>query len=204
MSPFTVFACHHVHRFSSLLSLSSICIVMFVVHWHRRVCHPSVSSCLLVSCVLSLLHGILAMVVLHGGCHRVVLVVVVSWCWSVVIVSWLWLWSPLLVATLSRVTMWHLVLWLSGSYHFYDKIQSSACTTLSTLPRVEMINTALGKCYEKHFIKFHCCLAFNFIAYPALFHSCPALNFIACPALFHWNFILAWPYFIGISFLPRL
>jgi len=92
----------------------------------------------------------------------------------------------------------------TSSYHFYDKIQSSACTTLSTLPRVEMINTALGKCYEKHFIKFHCCLAFNFIAHPALFHSCPALNFIACPALFHWNFILAWPYFIGISFLPRL
>jgi len=44
------------------------------------------------------------------------------------------------------------------------------------------------------------------------FHSCPAFNFIACLALFNWNFIhaqpsislLAWPYLIGISFMPSL
>ena len=158
----------------------------------------------------------------------------------------------------------------SGSYHFYDKVQSSACTPTSTQPKVIMINLTVGKSYETYFIPspvlfhcppslislsihcclasnsiaypaifhsclasnfiaypalFHSCLAFNFIAYPALFHfhfipawllisllfhSCLAFNFIAYPALFHCHFILAWllislptqPYFIAISFLP--
>jgi len=91
-------------------------IVVFTVF---HLCHPSALSCLLVSCasLWSLpLCGILTMVVLHGGHHHVVLVVVVSWCWSVVVTSWLWLWSPLLVATLSRVMTWHLVLWLTTKW----------------------------------------------------------------------------------------
>ena len=115
--------------------------------------------------------------------------------------------------------------WTSGSYHFYDKVQSSACTPTSTQPKVIMINLTVGKSYETYFIpspvlfhcppslislSFHCCLASNFIAYQALFHSCLAFHFIAYPALFHCYFIPAWPlislptqpYFIAISFLP--
>jgi len=37
MSPFAVFACRRVHRFSSSSSSSSICIGVFVVHRRRRV-----------------------------------------------------------------------------------------------------------------------------------------------------------------------
>jgi len=94
MSPFTVFAHHHVHHFSSLLSC--LLSVVVVVHLHHHVCHPSASSCLLVLCASWLwlpLCGVLTMVVLHRGGGCVMLVVVVLWCWSVVIT--LWLWGPL-------------------------------------------------------------------------------------------------------------
>jgi len=100
MSLFTVFAHCCVHRFPSSSS------IVVIVHLHHHVCHPSALSC--ASSSSSPLHGVLTMVVLHGGCHHVVLVVVVLWCWSVVVV--LWLWSPLdkwcLVAMSSRVTTW--------------------------------------------------------------------------------------------------
>jgi len=95
---FTVF--HLRHPSSS----SSICIIMFVVHQHHRV-HVRRHGHR--RCVVSLP---------WWCCHRVVLVVVVSWCWSVVVASWLWLWSPLLVATSSRVMTWHLVLWLTTKW----------------------------------------------------------------------------------------
>jgi len=96
-----VFTVFHLHRPSSSLS---ICIIVFVVHQHCcvRVHRRGRRRCMVSSP--------------WWCCHRVVLVVVVSWCWSVVIVSWLWLWSPLLVATSSRVTTWHLVLWLTTKW----------------------------------------------------------------------------------------
>ena len=78
----------------------------------------------------------------------------------------------------------------SGSYHFYDKLQSSACTPTSTQPKVIMINLTLGKSYETYFISlpvlFHC--PPNLISLP--FHSCLALNFIAYPASFHSSLAL--------------
>jgi len=66
----------------------------------------------------------------------------------------------------------------SGGYHFYDKVQSSACTPTSTQPKVMMINITLGKSYEMYFISwpdlFHC--PPSLISLP--FHSCLAFNFI--------------------------
>jgi len=96
-----VFPVFHLRRLSLLLS---ICIVVFVVHGHRRVrVHRRGHRCCMASSP-------------WWCCHHVVLVVVVSWCWSVVVASWLWLWSPLLVAMSSRVTTWHLVLWLTTKW----------------------------------------------------------------------------------------
>jgi len=75
--------------------------------------------------------------------------------------------------------------YLSGTYHFYDKIQASACTTFWTLPGVIMKWERQGKPYEMCFIS---CQIISYV-----FHSYPATNFNACPGIFHFYFIPTQP-----------
>jgi hypothetical protein len=77
--------------------------------------------------------------------------------------KWRVMWACLLGDS-TRHNSFILLIW-SGTYHFYHKLQASACTTVFTLPREFMKWETSGKPYEMCFIS--CQVCFIFISFLA-------------------------------------
>ena len=82
----------------------------------------------------------------------------------------------------------------TSPYHFYDKLQSTACTAIWSLPRFLWNEIHRAKVWNVS----HSFARLYFISFSFLFHSYPAFYFIIFPTLFHSHFIFTQP-FISLS-----
>ena len=88
----------------------------------------------------------------------------------------------------------------TSPYHFYDKLQSTACMVIWSLPRFLWNEIHRAKVWNVS----HSFARLYFISISFLFHSYSAFYFIVFPTLFHSDFILT-QLFISLLFhcLPR-